>query len=246
MRDVMADLFEALSSGPKNFYDLEDHLIELGHDLGADPDAGLEALLDAADRIIELDDATVLDPLPLLSDVTFTVDFSESHDLLDHQIDLVLVELLAENQVPLSIDGEAAGVNTHDKGYRLHHQRWLHLTDPEQVTGFRFSAEGLEVTPAVGHDPEFDLESPLGVLLSEIAQRIEAAGVPVEVEPLLFEIASRGVFAGTVPPITWMLDDVGLECDNMMVVPKGFDWEAWYDAQAAEFESEFGGEGGVL
>lgn len=246
MRDVMADLFEALSSGPKNFYDLEDHLIELGHDLGDDPDAGLDALLASADRIIELDDATVLDPIPILSGVTFTVDFSESHDLLDHQIDLVLVELLAENQVPLSIDGEDTGVSTHDKGYRLHHQRWLHLTDPEQVTGFTFSAEGLDVTPAVGPDPVLDPESPLGLLLAEVARRIEAAGVPAEVEPLLFEIASKGVFAGTLPPITWMLDDVGLECDNMMVVPKGFDWEAWFDAQAAEFESEFGGEGGVL
>lgn len=246
MRDPIEDLLEELSAGPRNFYDLEDRLIELGHDLGDDPDAALEALIESTDRIVELDDATVLDPLALLAGVTFTADFSESHELLDHQIDLVLVDLVAELQLPLTIDGEDTGLRTHDKGYRLHHHRWLHLTDPEQLTGFAVSPEGFDVVPAIGDDPDPDDDGPLAILWRQVAAKIAEAGVPVELEPLLLEMAATGVFQGTVPPVTWMLDGAGLEAENMMVVPRGFDWDAWYDAQAEDFEAEYGNGGGVL
>lgn len=245
MRDVISDLLAELAEGPRNFYDLEDRLIELGHDLGDDPDAALEVLIDSTERLVELDDATVLDPHTLLSGVTFTVDFSESHDLVDHQVDLALVELLAESQLPLVIDGEAAGVNTHDKGYRLHHQRWLHLTQDEVLTGFTVEDGELRVDTQVD-EPEIDDQSALMTVLRRIADAFEDAGAPVEVEPLLMEIAAKGVLTGTLLPFTELFERVGLETENMLVVKTGFDWDAWFDAQAQEFEAEYGDEGGVL
>lgn len=91
MSDPVADLIEALANGPRGFYDLEDHLVELGYDLGDDPDSALEAIIERSGRLIELDDAVVVDPVSLFEGTTFTVDFSESHDLLDHQADLLVV-----------------------------------------------------------------------------------------------------------------------------------------------------------
>lgn len=244
MRDPIEDLQAQLAGGAKNFYELEDRLIELGHDLGDDPDIALEQLLEGTD-FVELDDATVLDPHSLLDEVTFTADFTHSHDLLDHQIDLALVELLAERHLPLVIDGEPSGVSTFDKGYRLHHQRWLPLTEAEVLTGFTLRGGELHVTSQI-EEPEIADDAPILVLLSKIADNIESTAVPVEIEPLLIEVVSKGVFAGTVLPITELLDRVGLEVENMMVVKAGFDWDAWYAAQAAEFEAEYDDGGGVL
>lgn len=244
MRDPIEDLHAELADGPKNFYDLEDRLIELGHDLGDDPDLGLEQLLEGTD-LVELDDATVLDPHAVLSGVTFTVDFTESHDLLDHQVELVLVEMLAERQLPLIIDGEDSGVATYDKGYRLHHHRWLPLTEAEVLTGFTRRDDGLHVTPQI-EEPEIPDDAPIMQLLQQIAANIDDIGAPVELEPLLLEIAARGVLVGTLLPIGELLDRAGLETENMMVVRTGFDWESWYDDQASAFEAEHGTEGGVI
>jgi hypothetical protein len=244
MRDPIEDLYSELADGPRNFYDLEDRLIELGHDLGEDPDGALEQLLEETD-LLELDDATVLDPHALLDGVTFTVDFSHSHELLDHEVDLALVQLLAERQLPLVVDEEATGVATFDKGYRLHHHRWLPFTEMEVLTGFTVRDGALHVTSQIA-EPEMPDDSPLLTLLGEVAENIEQAGVPIEVEPLLLEIVSKGVFAGTLLPISELLERVGLEIENQMVVNQGYDWDAWYDAQAEEFEAEYGDEGGVL
>jgi hypothetical protein len=244
MRDPIEDLYAELASGPKNFYDLEDRLVELGHDLGEDPDGALEQLLDETD-LVELDDATVLDPHALLEDVTFTADFSASHDLLDHETDLSLVQLLAERQLPLFVDGEPTGVATFDKGYRLHQHRWLPLTEVEVLTGFTFRDGELHVSPQIA-EPEIADDAPVVVLLGQIAENIQEAGVPIEVEPLLLEIVARGVMTGTLLPLSELLERVGLEIENQMVVNQGYDWDAWYDAQAAEFEAEHGEEGGVI
>lgn len=238
MPDPIADLIDALSDGPRNFYDLEDHLIELGYDLGPDPDAALEALIDRSNRIVELEEAVVVDPIALFDGTTFTADFSESHDLIDHQADLLLVALLAESQLPLSIDGEDTGVVTHDKGYRLHHTRWLHLTEPGVLTGFRLEDGRIDVIPRLD---DAMLASDVSVIvgaLERFGQVMSETKLPMELEPVLFEIAAAGdrsAFGRVLPPMTRLLEDAGLEYENMMIVPAGFDWDEWLAAQAEAY-----------
>jgi hypothetical protein len=130
-------------------------------------------------------------------------------------------------------------------GYRLHHQRWLPLTEPEVLTGFVVRDGAMHVIPQIA-EPELADDAPIMVLLASVAANIENAAVPVEVEPLLLEIAAKGVFTGMLLPITELLERVGLEVENLMVVKEGFDWDAWYEAQAAEFEAEYDNGGGVL
>lgn len=238
MNDPVADLLAALASGPRNFYDLEDHLIDLGYDLGDDPDAVLEAIIETSSRLLELEDAVVVDPVALFEGTVFTVDFSESHELLDHQADLLLVDAVAECHLPLMIDGEPAGVDTHDKGYRLHHTRWLHLTEPGVLTGFEITEGRLNVVPRLGEEPSMEDAARIRGVLANVAATVAESGAPMELEPLLFEIAVAAgdpAFGRVLPPITAILEAAGLEYENMMVVPVGFDWDAWYS------DPDFGG-----
>jgi hypothetical protein len=235
MPDPVADLLAALADGPRNFYDLEDHLIELGYELGDDPDAALDALIESSDRIIELEDAVVVDSVSLFEGTVFTVDFSESHDLLDHQADLLLVDLVSECHLPLLIDGEPAGVNTHDKGYRLHHTKWLHLTEPGVLTGFEIVEGALNVVPRLGEEPTTEDAARLRSVLVNAAKVMGETGLPMELEPLLFEVAvaeGEPAFKRLLPPLTAIIEDAGLEYENLMIVPAGFDWDAWYEGQA--------------
>jgi hypothetical protein len=234
MPDPVADLLAALADGPRNFYDLEDHLIELGYELGDDPDAALDALIESSDRIIELEDAVVIDPVALFEGTVFTVDFSESHDLLDHQADLLLVDLVSECHLPLLIDGEPVGVNTHDKGYRLHHTKWLHLTESGTLTGFEIVDGSLNVVPRLGEVPAIEDARRIHGTFVNAATLMNETKLPMELEPLLFQIAvSEGepAFKRMLPPITRIIAAAGLEYENLMVVPAGFDWDAWYQEQ---------------
>jgi hypothetical protein len=234
MSDPVADLLAVLAAGPRNFYDLQDHLIELGYDLGDDPDAALESLIGGSDRILELEDAVVVDPVSLFEGAVFTVDFSESHDLLDHQADLLLVDAVAECHLPLLIDGEPLGVNTHDKGYRLHHTRWLHLTQPGTLTGFEITEGRLNVVPRLGEEPVPEDARRLHGTFLNAAKLMGETGVPMELEPLLFEIAvaeGEPAYRGVLAPITRIIEAAGLEYENMLIVPAGFDWDAWYSEQ---------------
>ncbi len=234
MPDPVADLLAALADGPRNFYDLEDHLTELGYEMGDDPDAALDALIEGSDRIIELEDAVVIDPVALFEGTVFTVDFSESHDLLDHQADLLLVGLVAECHLPLLIDGEPVGVNTHDKGYRLHHTRWLHLTEPGVLTGFEIVDGSLNVVPRLGEEPTIEDARRIHGTFLNAAKVMTESQLPMELEPLLFEIAVADgdpAFKRLLPPITRIIDAAGLEYENLMIVPAGFDWDGWYEAQ---------------
>jgi hypothetical protein len=234
MPDPVADLLAALADGPRNFYDLEDHLIELGYELGDDPDAALDALIESSDRIIELEDAVVIDPVALFEGTVFTVDFSESHDLLDHQADLLLVDLVSECHLALLIDGEPVGVNTHDKGYRLHHTKWLHLTESGTLTGFEIVDGSLNVVPRLGEVPAIEDARRIHGTFVNAATLMNETKLPMELEPLLFQIAvSEGepAFKRMLPPITRIIAAAGLEYENLMVVPAGFDWDAWYQEQ---------------
>lgn len=234
MPDPVADLLAALADGPRNFYDLEDHLIELGYELGDDPDAALDALIESSDRIIELEDAVVIDPVALFEGTVFTVDFSESHDLLDHQADLLLVDLVSECHLPLLIDGEPVGVNTHDKGYRLHHTKWLHLTQPGTLAGFEIVDGSLNVVPRLGEDPTIENARRIHGTFVNAAKVMTETRLPMELEPLLFEIAvadGEPAFKRLLPPITRIIEAAGLEYENLMIVPAGFDWDSWYREQ---------------
>jgi hypothetical protein len=234
MPDPVADLLAALADGPRNFYDLEDHLIELGYELGDDPDAALDALIESSDRIIELEDAVVIDPVALFEGTVFTVDFSESHDLLDHQADLLLVDLVSECHLALLIDGVPVGVNTHDKGYRLHHTKWLHLTEHGTLTGFEIVDGSLNVVPRLGEEPAIEDARRIHGTFVNAATLMNETKLPMELEPLLFQIAvSEGepAFKRLLPPITRIIAAAGLEYENLMVVPAGFDWDAWYQEQ---------------
>jgi hypothetical protein len=234
MPDPVADLLAALADGPRNFYDLEDHLIELGYELGDDPDAALDALIESSDRIIELEEAVVIDPVALFEGTVFTVDFSDSHDLLDHQADLLLVDLVSECHLPLLIDGEPAGVATHDKGYRLHHTKWLHLTEPGALTGFEIVDGSLNVVPRLGEEPTIEDARRIHGTFVNAAKVMTETKLPMELEPLLFEIAvaeGEPAFKRLLPPITRIIEAAGLEYENLMIVPAGFDWDAWYEAQ---------------
>ncbi|MDH4115908.1 MAG: hypothetical protein OEW30_00770 [Acidimicrobiia bacterium] len=240
MRDPIADLVDALSVGPRNFYDLEDHLTDLGHDLGEDPDAVMEALIEGSGRFIELEEAVVIDPLSLFDGVTFTVDFSESHDLLDHRPDLLFVETVSELQLELLIDGEATGLRTYDKGYRLHHPRWLHLTEEGRLTGFKIQGGTLDVLTRVEPVPDSESSAALVRAFQRLGEAMAESGLPMELEPVLFELAAAGdrrLFSGVMPPVTHLLEVAGLEHENMLIVPAGFDWDAWLSAQAEEFEA---------
>ncbi len=234
MPDPVADLLAALADGPRNFYDLEDHLVELGYELGDDPDAALDALIESTDRIIELEDAVVVDPVALFGGTVFTVDFSESHDLLDHQADLLLVDLVSECHLPLLIDGEPVGVNTHDKGYRLHHTKWLHLTQPGTLTGFEIVDGALNVVPRLGEEPTVEDARRIHGTFANAVKVMTETKLPMELEPLLFQLAVADgdpAFKRLLPPITAIIETAGLEYENLMIVPAGFDWDAWYQEQ---------------
>lgn len=141
--------------------------------------------------------------------------------------------------MPLFIDGQPTGLLTHDKGYRLHHTKWLHFTETGVLTGFQITEGRINVIPALNETPPDVDASRLHGTLVKLGAVMAETGLPMELEPVLFEIAvSEGepAFEGLLPPLTAIIAAAGLEFENLMIVPAGFDWDEWLAAQAEEFE----------
>lgn len=225
-------------TGPLSLEEAAGLLVAQGVQLGPDPEERLERVLLADDRFHELADERVAAVLALVEGTVLTHRLSAAEvagGFVATDVDLDLVASLVELDL-LATDGGALDVvypepdgpeDLPEEGALVGPGGWLGDATAGDLVDLRLSG-GLVAVEVVA-----DL-APVEPVATALAGAADPEEEPVELVDLVLEAmaAAPSAFRRPVPPLSEVLEVAGLEVEDGLVAPAGFDWAGWHGDRA--------------